>query len=123
MKKTIFAALLAIVALSSCKDEFSNQEAIKRMQDTLFKVYPTMAGVSVHVEGWNELTVVARSSQLYNTSGENKQKVTAEISSIAQTVFGTNNELDTGQVIFTKDERSTDMAPADGQSYPISFKP
>jgi hypothetical protein len=122
MKQLLLAAVLAASStLFSCHDEVSNTENIEHLKDTLFKTYPAMAGVSVEVEEWHELNVVVRSKQLYNTSTENKQKVTAEIGQIAQAVFGTNNELDKGQVIFTKNERSTEMKPADGENYPITF--
>ncbi|MBL7717878.1 MAG: hypothetical protein JNL72_03505 [Flavipsychrobacter sp.] len=116
---TLFVAAACI--LSSCRDEFSNKEHIKQMQDTLFKVYPTMAGVSVDVKDWNNITVVVRSAQLSSTTGENKEKITAEIGNIVQAVFGTNNELEKGQVIFTKDETGTDMNPADGERFPIAI--
>ncbi len=122
MKDLITAIAIATATLlCSCHDEGQNMENIKRMEDTLFKAYPTMGGVSVEIKDWHELNIVARSKQLYSTSEENKQKVSAEIGKIAESVFGTNNELDKGQVIFTKDERSTDMDPADAEKYPITF--
>lgn len=124
MKKFSLLPLLVFFAFfgfTACQDEYSDMEAIKRMEDTLFKSYPTMAGVSVEVKAHRELNVVVRSAQLYSTNGENKQKVSNEIGTIAQAVFGTNNELDRGQVIFTKDERSTDMKPKDADTYSIAF--
>jgi hypothetical protein len=124
MKKLTLLPLLlfaAFFSLTACRDEFSDMASIKRMEDTLFKTYPTMAGVSVEVNEHHELNVVVRSAQLYSTDGENQQKVASEIGAMAQNVFGTNNELDKGQVTFTKDERSTDMKPADGKTFPISF--
>jgi hypothetical protein len=122
MKNLLTAiAIASTTLLFSCHDEVSNMESIKRMEDTLFKSYPTMAGVSVEVKDYHELNVVVRSAQLYSTTPENKQKVSAEIGKMAESVFGTNNELDKGQVIFTKDELSTDMKPKDAQAYPVTF--
>ena len=117
-------SLLVVAAatlLFSCDEPVDNTASIKRMEDTLFKSYPTMAGVSVEVKANSELNVVVRSAQLYSTSPENKQKVSAEIEAIAQSIFGMNNELDKGQVIFTKDERNTDMNPPDAERFPITF--
>lgn len=91
------------------------------MEDTLSKTYPNLAGISIEIKEWHELNIVARSAQLYNTTEENKRKVTGEIEKMAQYIFGTNNELDKGQVIFTKQERSTDMDPADAEKYPFTF--
>lgn len=114
-------ALATSTLLFSCQDEVNNTESIKRMEDTLFKSYPTMAGVSVEVKANKELNIVVRSAQLYSTSTENKQKVSTEIQDIAESVFGTNNELDRGEVIFTKDERNTDMNPPDAERFPMTF--
>jgi hypothetical protein len=124
MKKLTLLPLLffaALFSLSSCRDEVSNMENLEKMRDTLNKVYPNVPGLSVNVLEYDNLIVVVRSAQLYNTNGENKQKIATEITNIALAVFGTNNELDKGQVIFTKEERSTDMDPADGQKFPILF--
>ena len=115
------SAFIAFLSLTACEDEHSDMASIKRMEDTLFKTYPTMAGVSVNVKEYHELDVVVRGKQLYSTTGENKQKITAEIGTMAQIVFGTNNELDKGQVIFTKEERGTDMEPKDGEKFAIPF--
>lgn len=118
---SLVLALAASSLLCSCHDEVSYQKNMEHLKDTMFKTYPTMAGVSVDVQNWTDLQVVVRSAQLYSSSKENKQKVTAEIGEMAQITFGTNNELDKGQVIFTKDESSTDMNPADAEKYPITF--
>ena len=122
MKHLLTAITIAATTLLfSCRDQVSDMDSIKRMEDTLFKSYPTMAGVSVEVKEYHELNVVVRSAQLYSTTPENKQKVSAEIGKMAESIFGTNNELDKGQVIFTQDERSTDMKPKDAKAYPITF--
>jgi hypothetical protein len=122
MKNLITALAIATTTLLfSCHDEEANKRNMEILKESVFKAYPTVAGVSVEVKDWHELYVVVRSRQLYSTNAENKQKVTSEIGKMADSIFGTNNELDKGQVIFTKDERSTDMNPSDAQKYPFTF--
>lgn len=118
---SLVLALATSSLLFSCKEPADNTEAIKRMEDTLFKSYPTMAGVSVEVKDNSVLNIVVRSAQLYSTSTENKQKVSGEINDISKSVFGTNNELEKGEVIFTRDERNTDMNPQDAERFPMTF--
>ena len=120
MKLILLSALLA-TSLFTCRDEQSDMAAIKRMEDTLFKTYPDMMRVSVEVKAHRELNVVVGSKQLYNKPAGQKQSMANEIGSMALSVFGTNNELDRGKVIFTKDERSTELNPPDAQPYNISF--
>ena len=122
-KFTLLAAsvFIAILSLTACKELPDLNQAKHRISDSLFKAYPNVPGHSIDLDSYPNINIVVRSKQLYNTTGENKEQITAEIGAIAQSVFGTNNELDKGQVIFTKDERSTDMEPADGETFPISF--
>lgn len=117
----IVLAIASTTLLSSCHDEEANKAHMESLKETIFNKYTTVAGVSVEVEDWHELNVVVRSAQLYSSDAGNKQKVASEIGKMADSIFGTNNELDKGQVIFTKDERSTDMNPKDAEMYPITF--
>ena len=122
-KFTLLAAsvFIAILSLTACKELPDLNQAKHRISDSLFKAYPNVPGHSIDLDSYPNINIVVRSKQLYNTTGENKEQITAEIGAIAQSVFGTNNELDKGQLIFTQDERGTDMDPRDGQKYPITF--
>lgn len=72
--KSLFATIAIATAtlLSSCHDEEASKANMERLKESIFKTYPTVAGVSVEVHDWHELNVVVRSAQLYSSDAQNK---------------------------------------------------
>ena len=71
MKKLLAFPLIALtVAACNIKDPASNDANIRKMEDTLFKSYPTVNGVSIEVKENTEVIITLRDVELYNEGDE-----------------------------------------------------
>jgi hypothetical protein len=116
----IFFMLLLVMA--ACKPGNENNDAnIRRMEDTLFKLYPTVNRVSIEVKDFSDVVVTIGDVELYDATEEKRQAVTNEISGLTQHIFAEGNDLKEGEVVFVKEENSIDIK-SDKKKYPMQLK-
>jgi hypothetical protein len=109
MYKLLIALPLLTIAACNIKDPESNTPNITKMEDSLFKLYPTVNGVSIEIRENEDVIVTLRDAELYNESDTRRQQVTDEIARISVHLFEANNYLKKGTVIFSKNESSIEV--------------
>jgi hypothetical protein len=109
--RKLLACILPVLTLAACdmKELGDNTANIKKMEDTLFKSYPTVNGVSIEVIENSDVIVTLRDAELYNESDAKRKKVTDEIAKITVHLFEKDNYLKKGTVVFSKNETSIDV--------------
>ncbi len=110
MKYTLLLATLlpAMVWMVGCKEEVSNTANIARMEDTVFKSFPTVNGVSIEVKDFADVDITIRDKELYNYTEDKRQDATDKIALMTVHIFGKDNHLKNGKVIFVENETSID---------------
>jgi len=63
----------------------------------------------VEVKDNNNVIVTLGDAELYNDNEEKRLQVTQKISQITKYIYGKDNDLKKGSVIFVKDENSTEI--------------
>ncbi len=123
MRKLIIPVILGlIVIVSSCKDETSYMPQITQMKDSIFKAYPTtVASIWMNVLDKTDLKIVLGGKRLYATQDAEKQKMAADMGTMAWRIFGKDSYLKKGTLVFTKDEQNTVDTPADAVTVPINM--
>lgn len=114
-KAAIYATALAVViSIASCREE-SDMAYMQQLQDSVFAAYPGKVG-AVHIkpEDREHLIVVLGAPGMYDMPEEQRQKEAVAVGAMALRIFGEGNLLRSGRLVFTKDERNTLDAPADG---------
>lgn len=91
------------------KDPQSNMGNIHKMEDTLFKMYPTVNRLTVEVKDFSDVVVTLGDKELYNASDEKRQQIAEEIGKLSVHFFEENNYLEKGEVIYTDNETSLDV--------------
>lgn len=117
-----YAAAFMVLLTCGCKETGSNDAEIRRMEDTLFKLYPTVNGVSVEVRENADVFITLRDKELYGTTAAEQQKITDNIAAITVSLFEKNNYLDEGTVIFVKEENTLDVKEEDKKKYDMQLK-
>lgn len=116
----IFFAL--ILTVYACKAGNENNDAnIRRMEDTLFKLYPTVNRVSVEVKNFSEVDITIGDMELYEATDEQRKSVTKEIEGLTKYIFTEGNDLQKGKVIFVKEENTLDIK-SDKKIYPMKLR-
>lgn len=123
MKRSIFFCLLAIcaTALFSCKDVANMNGRTPILYDSI-RITKVVPYQSLHIElndEWTEITVVVGDPKFYEASAEEKNKKAEELGRMIARIYGSENYLDKGNLIVTKDVNNTSNAPADGIKTPI----
>lgn len=113
-------AIAAITALHACEPMASNTANIKRLQDTLFTLYPTVNRVTVEVRGETELIVTLGDEELYGQPEATQQQTVAEIGRLSAFVFSSNEHLKKGSLILVAEEEQL-TAAGEGKTYPFNF--
>jgi hypothetical protein len=107
MKKIFLLPIVGIALLASCDDGTSHMAYMEQIKDTVFKTYPTVAGVTVKVsDDAKDITIILGDKHLYEAPIEMQQKEAYDVSIMALHIFGKENTLKTGSVIISKDEKS-----------------
>lgn len=114
--------IAACTCIYSCKEVGSNDLQIRQMEDSLFKRYPTVNGVTIEVKENQDVFVTLRDKELYNASQAEQQKITAEIATLSIQLFEKNNYLDEGTVIFVENETSIETDPAKQKKYDMQLE-
>ena len=124
MKKFLLPILaVAIVAISSCKDEADYLPYESAMRDSIFSAYPTtVASIHLHATDKTDLRIVLGGQKLYTSAQEERQKMADDLGRMAIRIFGKDSYLKTGVLILTKNEQNTLDTPADGISTKINIE-
>jgi hypothetical protein len=86
-------------------------------------MFPTFRALHIDLnEDWTEITVVIGDPNFYGASAEEKNKKAEELGKMIVRIYGTENYLDKGTLVVTKDVNNTSNTPADGISVPIDLK-
>ncbi len=123
MKKTLYLSLFALFffAMFSCK-EVNNAGKSRILEDSMVKVFPTYRALHVELnDDETEITVVIGDPQFYQASTEEKNNKAEELGKLIARIYGTENYINKGTLIATKDINNTSNAPADGVATPIDL--
>ena len=122
--KLINCALIiaAYTCIYGCKEVGSNDLQIRQMEDSLFKRYPTVNGVTIEVKENQDVFVTLRDKELFNSTEAEQLKITGEIATLSIQLFEKNNYLDEGTVIFTENETSIETDPAKQKKYDMQLE-
>jgi hypothetical protein len=109
MKNTI--ALLSITSallfLSACKDsETSYTQYSEQMKDSIFKYYPTVAGITIEVKDRTQLDITLGSADMFSRSDAERSKTANELGMMALRLYPKDNSFEKAQLIVSKDEKS-----------------
>jgi hypothetical protein len=115
-------ALIFFTCCFGCKETGPNDANLRKMQDTLFKLYPTVNRVSVEVKENQDVEITLGDAQLYNAPEAERQKITDEIAALTVKVFEKDNFLEKGTVIFVKEENTIDVKEADKKKYDMHIE-
>jgi hypothetical protein len=123
MKKLILLPVIGFVLFSACKDdEGSHMAYIEKIQDSVFKAYPTMphVGVKVSTDG-EQLTLIIGDKGIYNATEEKQMQVANNVTQISLAIFGKENHLSKSSVIISKDEKSEEPSPEDSKTIAVNI--
>ncbi len=119
----LVASALFVMNIFSCKEVESLKGRSRILEDSMVNIFPTYE--SLHIElndDETEITVVVGDLKFYPTSAEEKSKKAEELGKLIVRVYGTENYLNKGTLIATKDRNNTSNTPADGIATPIELK-
>lgn len=123
MKQSILLALGAIVlSATGCKDVESNEPYIHQMEDSLYKVLPTVNRVSIEVKENTDVLITLGDTELYNATEEKRKEVTAQVAKMSIHFFDKNNYLDKGTVTFVQEETTMDVKPGTEKVYDMNLE-
>ncbi|WP_276131616.1 hypothetical protein [Polluticoccus soli] len=108
--------------LLSCKDLGSNDAQVRQMEDSVFKRYPTVNGVSIEVKEHQDVIVTLRDKELYSSPQAEQQRITNEIAQLTIQLFEKNNYLDEGTVIFAENENGIEAQPDKEKKYDMQLE-
>jgi len=123
MKKTLIFAVFAISCCSSCDlDPKNHTEQIQKMEDTLFKSFPTVNRVSVEVRNdfGKEVNVTLGDMELYAASEQERLKVVDQTTEIIRHIFAVDN-IEKGKVIFVKEENTITVDESTMKKYEMKL--
>lgn len=119
---TILAALFTVSLLASCKStDTSYMQYNEQMKDSIFKAYPTVNSVTIEEEDGAVLKVTLGDAHLFSASPADRQKVANEIGMMALRIFPKDNNIDKGQLLVSKDEKSVEVNASQAQKCDINI--
>lgn len=119
---SVLIAASCSAILLSCKDLGSNDAQVRQMEDSLFKRYPTVNGVSIEVKEHQDVFVTLRDKELYSSTQAEQERITNEIAQLTIQLFEKNNYLDEGTVIFAESENSIEAQPDKEKKYDMQLE-
>jgi len=124
--KTKHFALLASIAfplfLSCNLEPKSHTEETRKMEDTLFKAFPTVNRVSIEVKNdfGTAINITLGDAQLYSASEQQRQAVTEKAAAITMYIFS-EEKPEKGTVIFVKEENTIKVDENSKKIYPMTL--
>jgi len=127
MKKILCICLLAISFLStfSCKEVTDMDGKTLTLNDSIVasNIFPTHQALHVELNAdRTEITVVIGDLKFYNATDEERSAKAKELGDMIVRIYGTENYLNEGTLIVTKDVRNTSNTPKDGIATPIDLE-
>jgi len=118
----MIACATASIANGCNLEPKSHTAQVQKMEDTIFKSFPTVNRASIEVKDdfGTEVNVTLGDVTLYNAPEQERAKVTAQISEITRYVFSAER-LKSGKVIFVKEETTTTVAPGTEKTLEMSL--
>ena len=109
--------------MSSCHDADYYTAEIAKMQDTVFKAFPSVNRVSIEVKTdfGSALEITLGDKTLYEGPEENRVKVTDQAAAIAQHIFG-EKLPEKGSVVFVAEENTINVPDASKKTYDMHLK-
>ena len=124
MNKALIIIAIGTVSMMSCNMEPKDHtKQISRMEDTMFKSFPTVNRVSVEVKDdfGTEVNITLGDAELYNATEERRKEVTNKTAAIVKDVFAMDKP-EKGKVIFVKEEKSLAVDEASNRTYEMNLK-
>lgn len=121
MKKSMVLSLATIAGMwliNGCKETTDvTMEQIHQVQDTVTHMIPGVTAIDVKVEQQKNLKVIIGDAAFYGATEAQQQQAALKVGETAMILFGDANEVKTGKLIITKENRQSawDKDPADGK--------
>lgn len=105
-------SLLTALCIASCSLSPNGYKAeIAKMEDTLFKAFPTVNRVSIEVKNdfGSAIIITLGDAELYNADEAAKADVVDKTKAITLHVFGHDKMPGKGEVVFVKEENTINV--------------
>lgn len=118
----LFTLALFPLIFSCNLEPKSYTEEISKMEDTLFKAFPTVNRVSIEVKDdfGTEVNITLGDAELYTASDSKKKEVANKAALITQYIFS-KEKPEKGSVIFVKEENTIKVDENSKKIYPMSL--
>jgi hypothetical protein len=118
----LFTLALFPLLLSCNLEPKSYTEEISKMEDTLFKAFPTVNRVSIEAKNdfGTIVNITLGDAQLYNASEQKRLDVTEKATAITKYIFS-KQDLKEGSVIFVKEENTIKVDENTRKIYPMGL--
>jgi hypothetical protein len=118
----LFTLALFPLIFSCNLEPKSYTEEISKMEDTLFKAFPTVNRVSIEVKDdfGTEVNITLGDAELYTASDSKKKEVANKAALITQYIFS-KEKPEKGSVIFVKEENTIKVDENTKKIYPMSL--
>lgn len=121
MKKTLLVlSVFSLLVSTGCNMEpASYKEEISKMEDTLWKAFPSVNRLSIEVKNdfGAEIEVTMGDAELYNATEERRKDVTQKTALITKHIFAADKKPGKGRVIFVKEETTIDTDKDSWKTY------
>jgi hypothetical protein len=105
-----------ILFISSCKDtEADYSQYDEQMKDSIFKYYPSVAGITIEIKDRNELDITLGSVDMFKTANAERQKTANELGMMALRLYPKDNSFEKALLIVSKDEKSEHVNMAEAK--------
>lgn len=124
LNKLIIAGLIALVFAGCAGEPKDHKAEIARMEDTLFKAFPTVNRVSVEVKDdmGTEVHITLGDVSLYNAAEEERKTAVLKASAITSHIFS-KDKPGKGSVVFVKEENTIVSDESSKKTYEMSLAP
>ncbi len=104
----VLSAITAcILFFSACKDpDAAYTQYSEQMKDSIFKSYPTVAGITIEVKDRTALDITLGSVDLFKTSDAEREKTANELGMMALRLYPKDNSFEKVRLIVSRDEKS-----------------
>lgn len=120
MKKAfLFLSAFALLTNIGCQMEPETyQQEIGKMEDTLWKSFPTVNRISIEVKQdmGKEVIVTLGDAELYNAPEEQRKQAAAKTAALTKHIFGKKTP-EKGKVIFVKEETTISTDESTWKTY------
>jgi hypothetical protein len=123
MKRLTILSLVLMLAVVGCNlEKPDHSQQMNKMEDTLFKAFPTVNRVSIQVEDDPNtvISITLGDKELYNASEQEQEEVAGKAALITQHVFAPDIP-EKGSVIFVNEENTIVVDEASKKTVEMRF--